>query len=130
MRAECRMGQRLFTTEEDELIRQHYPGAGARACRAYLPSRANSSIETRAHKLGLSGIRGPLSDEGQASRRTKLRLARERRMANPDRAQRPCLGPCGQMFTSEWIGHRMCDSCRQRAARIGMDRSVSAGGRV
>ncbi len=92
-----------------------YPGKGWRACQAYLPGRAESTITRRAHRLGLPGLR-----------------------KNPERALRKCLGPCGQMFVSEWKGHRMCRACRDHAERISDDsgtfappsRRASAGGRL
>ena len=72
------------------MLREHYPGKGWRACQAYLPERAESMITHRARKLGLPG-----------------RLEK-RKKENPERALRRCLGQCGEMFVSEWVGHRMC----------------------
>ncbi len=109
---------RYWTPEEDAALRKFYPGKGWRACQAYLPGRTESTIKHRAHRLGLPGPGGPhLPDE---------------------RALRKCLGPCGQMFVSEWKGHRMCRACRGHAERIGDDsgtfappsRRASAGGRL
>lgn len=31
--------------------------------------------------------------------------------------QRRCLGPCGKMFMSKWIGNRMCPSCIHNGRR-------------
>ncbi len=114
---------RYWTPEEDAVLREHYPGKGWRACRAYLPGRTESTITCRARKLGLPGPRG-----------RQIRCTQE----NPERALRKCLGPCGQMFISEWKGHRMCRACRGHAERIGDDsgtfappsRRASAGGRL
>ncbi len=94
---------RYWTPEEDAVLRKFYPGKGCRACRAHLPGRADGAIASRAHLLGLPG---------RLEKKTK---------ANPERAMRKCLGPCGQMFVSEHIGHRMCRSCRGRAEGIGGD---------
>ncbi len=112
---------RHWTPEEDAVLREHYPGQGWRACQAYLPDRSNSTITGRARKLGLPGPRGPLAAEGCESRGWKSRHTRARKKDNPDRALRRCLGPCGQPFVSEHIGHRMCNACRRHAERIGGD---------
>ncbi len=119
---------RYWTPEEDAVLRKFYPGKGWRACQAYLPGRTESTIIHRARKLGLPGPRGPHLPDG----------ALERKKENPERALRKCLGPCGQMFVSEWKGHRMCRACRGHAERIGDDsvtfappsRRASAGGRL
>ncbi len=111
---------RYWTPEEDAVLRKFYPGKGYRACRAYLPGRGDGAIASRAHLLGLPG-----------------RLEKKKKR-NPERAMRRCLGPCGEMFTSEHIGHRMCNACRRHADRIGGDsgafappsRRASAGGRL
>ncbi len=103
------------------MLRKFYPGKGYRACQAYLPGRTESTITRRACRLGLPGPRG-----------------RQIRFTNPERALRKCLGPCGQMFVSEWKGHRMCRVCRGHAERIGNDsgtfappsRRASAEGRL
>ena len=116
----------LFTPKEDALLRRHYPGAGYRACREYLPGRSDTSIETRARTLKLPGPKGPLSAAGLESRRLKSRATRQKKKDNPERAERRCLGPCGQMFVSEHIGHRMCKTCRGYAERMGFD-TVRAG---
>ncbi len=107
------------------MLRMFYPGKGWRACQAYLPGRTGSTITCRARKLGLPGPRG-----------RQIRCTQE----NPERALRKCLGPCGQMFVSEWKGHRMCRACRGHAQRVGIDdsaafapptgRSTGAGGRL
>ena len=102
---------RYWTPEEDAVLREHYPGKGWRACRAHLPGRGDGAIASRALLLGLP------------SRREK------KKKANPDRAMRRCLGPCGQMFVSEHIGHRMCRACLAHADRIGIDRASFTGGR-
>ncbi len=93
------------------MLREHYPGKGWRACRAHLPGRGDGAIASRALLLGLP------------SRREK------KKKANPDRAMRRCLGPCGQMFVSEWKGHRMCRACRGHAERLGIDGASFAAGR-
>ena len=112
---------RYWTPEEDAVLRKFYPGKGYRACRAHLPGRGDGAIASRAHLLGLPG-----------------RLEK-RKKENPERALRRCLGPCGEMFVSEHIGHRMCRACRGHAERIGIDgtsfsrptgRATSAGGRL
>ncbi len=129
---------RYWTSEEDAVLRKFYPGKGYRACRAHLPDRSNSTITGRARKLGLPGPRGPLAAEGCESRGWKSRHTRARKKDNPDRALRRCLGPCGQPFVSEHIGHRMCNACRRHAERISGDsgafappsRRASAGGRL
>ncbi len=103
------------------MLRMFYPGKGWRACQAYLPGRVESTITHRARKLGLPGPGCTLEQK-----------------ENPERALRKCLGPCGQMFVSEWKGHRMCRACRGHAKRIGDDsgtfappsRRASAGGRL
>ncbi len=113
---------RYWTPEEDAVLREHYPGKGWRACQTYLPGRTESTITHRARKLGLPGLRAP----------------HLRKKENPERALRKCLGPCGQMFVSEWKGHRMCRACRGHAERIADDsgtfappsRRASAGGRL
>ncbi len=94
---------RYWTPEEDAVLREHYPGKGWRACQAYLPGRRGGAIASRAHLLGLPG-----------------RLEKKKK-DNPERAMRRCLGPCGQPFVSEHIGHRMCRRCRDHADRIGGD---------
>ncbi len=114
-------GPAPFTAEEDALLRRHYPTVGPKACREHLPGRGDASIIGRARKLGLPGPKGPLSAAGRESRRLKSRNTRERKKDNPERGERRCLGPCGQMFTSEHIGHRMCKACRGHAERIGLD---------
>jgi hypothetical protein len=113
---------RYWTPEEDAVLRKFYPGKGWRACQAYLPGRTESTSIHRARKLGLPGPRCTL----------------ERKKENLERALRKCLGPCGQMFVSEWKGHRMCRACRGHAERISDDsgtfappsRRASAGGRL
>ncbi len=120
------------------MLRKFYPGKGYRACRAHLPGRAESTITHRAHKLGLPGPRGPHLPDAYAARQQKISCTLERKKENPERALRKCLGPCGQMFISEWKGHRMCRACRGHAERIGDDsgtfappsRRASAGGRL
>ncbi len=92
---------RYWTPAEDAVLRKFYPGKGCRACRAHLPGRADGAISSRAQLLGLPGRR------------------EKKKKANPERALRRCLGPCGEMFTSEWIGERMCRACRSSAATIG-----------
>ena len=119
---------RPYTLEEDAIIVRLYPGKGPRACRAELPGRNDSSIVGRARKLGLPGPKGLLSAKKLAGRLQKSTLTRQRRMANPERDERKCLGICGLFFTSEWKGHRMCDSCRKRAARLGIGAVASGGG--
>ncbi len=102
------------------MLREHYPGKGCRACRAHLPGRGDGAIASRALLLGLPGRR------------------EKKKKANPERALRRCLGPCGEMFVSEHIGHRMCRACRGHAERIGEDsgtfappsRRASAGERL
>jgi len=111
---------RYWTPEEDAVLREHYPGKGCRACRAHLPGRGDGAIASRALLLGLPGRR------------------EKKKKANPERALRRCLGPCGEMFVSEHIGHRMCRACRGHAERIGEDsgtfappsRRASAGERL
>ena len=115
-----------FTPEEDAILRARYPGRGYRALADVLPDRAPSSIENRV--LGLPGPKGPLSAEGAASRRRKSQSTRRAKKENPERAERRCLGPCGRMFVSEHIGHRMCKSCRGYAERVGVDGAMFAGG--
>lgn len=44
-------------------------------------------------------------------------------------AMRRCLG-CSMEFESEWIGHRLCHSCKGRVANTGLVNEGSAGGRV
>ncbi len=102
---------RYWTPEEDAVLRMFYPGKGWRACQAYLPGRAESTITHRARRLGLPGPRRPHLPDAYAARKKE----------NPERALRKCLGPCGQMFVSEWKGHRMCRPCRGHAERIGDD---------
>ncbi len=102
------------------MLRKFYPGKGYRPCRAHLPGRGDSAIASRAHLLGLPG------------------RFEKKKKDNPDRAMRRCLGPCGEMFVSEWKGHRMCRACRGHAERIGDDsgtfappsRRASAGARL
>ena len=112
---------RYWTPEEDAVLRMFYPGKGWRACRVHLPGRGDGAIASRAQLLGLPG------------------RFEKKKKANPDRAMRRCLGPCGQMFVSEHIGHRMCRACLVHADRIGIDgtsfsrptgRATSAGGRL
>jgi hypothetical protein len=46
---------------------------------------------------------------------------------------RRCLGPCGQMFLSEWNGERQCRHCKDsQAYKDGENRpcTVHLGGRV
>ena len=127
---------RYWTPEEDAVLREHYPGKGWRACQAYLPERAESTITHRARKLGLPGPRAPHLPDAYAARQQKISCTLERKKENPERALRKCLGPCGQMFVSEWKGHRMCRACRGHAERIADDsgtfappsRRASAGG--
>ena len=94
---------RYWTPEEDAVLRKFYPGKGYRACRAHLPGRGDGAIASRAHLLGLPG------------------RFEKKKKDDPDRAMRRCLGPCGQIFVSEHIGHRMCRACRGHAERIGFD---------
>ena len=110
---------RLWTPEEDAILCRYYPSKGYRACIKYLPEHSAGSIENRGRKLGLRSLRGPLSQAELAGRRRKAQATRQRRMANPERAERLCLGVCGLFFTSEWVGHRMCRSCRERAIALG-----------
>ena len=102
---------RYWTPEEDAVLREHYPGKGWRACRAHLPGRGDGAIASRAQLLGLPG------------------RFEKKKKANPDRAMRRCLGPCGQMFVSEHIGHRMCRACIAHANRIGIDGASFVVGR-
>lgn len=44
-------------------------------------------------------------------------------------AMRRCLG-CGMEFESEWIGHRLCHSCKGFASRCGALNEGTTGGRV
>ena len=32
--------------------------------------------------------------------------------------RRRCLGGCGRTFLSSWAGHRICDDCKDRQARV------------
>ena len=102
---------RYWTPEEDAVLRKFYPGKGYRACRAHLPCRGDGAIASRAQLLGLPG-----------------RIEKKKK-DNPERAMRRCLGPCGEMFVSEHIGHRMCRACLAHAERIGIDRASFTGGR-
>ncbi len=117
---------RPYTLEEDAILIARYPGKGYRAVLDVLPDRSVHSIDNRARMLGLPGKRGALTPEGKENRRRKSQATRRKRKENPDRASRRCLGPCGQMFVSEWKGHRMCKSCRGYAERVGFD-TVRAG---
>ncbi len=129
---------RYWAPEEDAVLRMFYPGKGWRACQAYLPGRTESTITYRARRLGLPGPRGPHLPDAYAAPTAENKSALERKKENPERALRKCLGPCGQMFVSEWKGHRMCRTCRRHAERIGDDsvtfaprsRRASAGGRL
>ena len=105
---------RYWTPEEDAVLREFYPGQGAAACAARLPHRSLGSIAYRAAVLGLTASKGP----SQEQRGGRYCYSKE---PNPERALRKCLGPCGEMFTSEHIGHRMCRRCRDHADRIGGD---------
>ena len=102
---------RYWTPEEDAVLRKFYPGKGYRACRAHLPCRGDSAIASRAQLLGLPG-----------------RIEKKKK-DNPERGMRRCLGPCGEMFVSEHIGHRMCRACLAHADRIGIDGTSFTGGR-
>ncbi len=105
---------RHWTPEEDAVLREFYPGQGAAACAARLPHRGLGSIAYRAAVLGLTASKGP----SQEQRGGRGRYSKE---PNPERAMRRCLGPCGELFVSEWVGHRMCKACRRHAERIGGD---------
>ncbi len=110
-----------FTTEQDAILRRLYPGKGYRACLAALPDRSPSSIENRARSLGLPGPKGRLSPAALESRRRNLAKAHAAKNVNPERAERICLGVCGEMFVSEHKYNRMCKSCRGYAERVGFD---------
>lgn len=105
----------------------------------------NVSIDAMVAALGRSekAVRTKLARlqaQREASRKYRLALRRtavasakpDRRRANagvvdPARAMRRCLGGCGQMFESEWIGNRMCDGCRGRGhANAALDQRARA----
>lgn len=88
----------------------------------------NVSMEAMVAAIGRSekAIRGRLTrlkERQEAERRALLARRRtpivaakpDRRRAdggdNPERKKRLCLGGCGSMFASEWIGNRMCPRC-------------------
>lgn len=73
------MRRRLWSKEEDLVLREHYPNGGAKACIALLPGRSANAIHCRASSLGIA-VR-----HGQASS-SNLGIVRDRFYARCDRS--------------------------------------------
>lgn len=49
----------LWTEEEDQALRDHYPTGGAIGCLPYLPKRSKDAIRTRAGDMGIRYLNNP-----------------------------------------------------------------------
>ena len=63
-----RRSERFWSDPEIEILREHYPTGGAKACQARLPKRTITTIYQQANKLGLSAPKQP--DERQRHKPT------------------------------------------------------------
>jgi hypothetical protein len=105
------MGGRLWTREEDEILRSSYPELGGALAGTLLPNRADHSVKARALVLGLRKLGGP----GSGPRRNLCC----KWSAEEDELLLSVYAKMGS-DTCSLLPGRTRQACRLRAAKLGV----------